>query len=190
MNDPQTSDWNDLAKMWQADAAAVSMEEIDDHMARERRRMRVVTFVELAGVGFGILAAAWLAFFTPMRWMGAIVGVFAIVSAFAAVRMRREQAPSGAVDVLSALKESIGREDWIAEQLRLGRALSFVALFAIVQVASSQLLRFHAIPSVGLAAVIAGGVYVVGVLIWNLVLTRRTRVRRARLEYLKERLNA
>jgi hypothetical protein len=190
MNEPQSSDWNDLSKMWQADAAAVSLEEIDDHLARERHRMRVVTFVELGGVGLGVSAAVWLAFFTPFRWLGVVVAVFAVVSAFVTIRMRREPVSSGAVDVLHSLKESIEREDWIAEQLRLGRALSFVALFSFVMVTSSQLLRFHFIPPLGLAAAIAGGAYVIGVLAWNLVLTRRTRMRRARLEYIQERLNA
>jgi hypothetical protein len=189
MNDPRTSDWNELSKMWQADAAAVSFEEIDVHLARERRRMRVITFVELAGVGLGVAAAAWLTFFTPFRWLGAIVVVFTIVSAFAAVRMRREAVPSGAVDVLHSLKESIEREDWIAEQLRMGRALSFVALFAIVMATSTQLHRFHTLPTVGLAAAIAAGTYVIAVLAWNLVLTRRAHIRRTRLVYISERLN-
>lgn len=190
MNETQSTDWNDLSKMWQADAAAVSMEEIDDHLARERRRMRVMTAVELAGVGIGMFAAAWLAFFTPFRWLGTVIAVFAAVSAFAAVRMRREASAGGAVDVMHSLKESIGREDWIAEQLRLGRALSFVALFAIVMFTSSHLGRFHAIPMAGLAAAIAGGAYVIGVLIWNFVLMRRSHMRRTRLEYIREKLNA
>jgi hypothetical protein len=189
MNDPRTPGWNDLSKMWQADAAAVSLEEIDGHLARERRRMRVITFVELAGVGLGLAAAGWLTFFTPFRWLGAIVAVFAIISAFAAMRMRREAAPSGAVDVLHSLKESIEREDWIVEQLRTGRALSFVALFAIVMATSTQLLRFHTLHAVGLAAAIAGSAYVIAVLAWNLVLTRRAHARRTRLEYIRERLD-
>jgi MFS family permease len=189
MNDPRTSDWNDLSRMWQADAAAVSLAEIDDHLARERRRMRVVIFVELAGVCLGVIAAAWLTFFTPFRWMGAITAVFAIVSSLAAVRMRREPAPSGAVDVLHSLKESIEREDWLAEKLRMGRALSFVALFAIVMVTSTQLTRFHTIPAAGLAAAMAGCIYVIGILAWNLVLTRRAHARRTRLEYIRGRLD-
>jgi MFS family permease len=188
MNELPASDWHDLSKMWQADAAAVSMEEIDEHLRRQRRQLRVVTAVELAGVSLGVIAAGWLAFLTPYRWMGLVVGLFAIASAIMVVRMRREPESAGAADALRSLKESIDREDWIAEQLRYGRALSFVALFSFVMVASSQLLRFHSIPTLGLAAVVAGAVYVVGVIAWNLVLTRRAHRRRARLEYIKERL--
>lgn len=187
MNEQPASDWNDLSKMWQADAAAVSIEDIDEHLRRQRHQMRVVTAVELAGVGLGVFAAAWLAFFTPFRWMGAVVAAFAIASTFVMVRMRREPAPSGAVDAMQSLKDSIDREDWITEQLSFGRALSFVALFSIV-VTASRLLQFHAIPTAGLAAAIAGSVYVTSVLVWNLVLTRRARRRRARLAYLNDRL--
>jgi MFS family permease len=190
MNEQPVSDWTDLSKMWQADAAAVSMDEIDEHLRRQRRQLRVVTAVELAGVSLGVFAAGWLAFFTPYRWMGLVVGLFAIASASLVVRLRRESSPAGAVDALQSLKESIGREDWIAEQLRFGRALSFVALFSFVMVTSSHLLRFHAMPTIGLLAVTAGAVYVVGVIAWNLVLTRRTRRRRARLEYIEKRLKA
>lgn len=188
MNEAPAPEWDELSKMWQADAAAVSIGDIDDHLRRERRQMRLVTALELAGVGLGLFAAAWLAFFTPFRWLGVVVAVFAVVSASFTVRVRNQPPASGAVDALSSLKESIGREDWIAEQLRLGRALSFVALFSIVMATASQLLRFHYIPSVGLAAAIAGGAYATGVLAWNLVLTRRAHRRRARLVYLQQRL--
>jgi hypothetical protein len=190
MSEQREHDWNDLSKMWQADAAAVSMDEIDEHLRRQRRQLRVVTAIELAGVSLGVFAAGWLAFFTPFRWMGLVVGLFAIASAAMVIRMRREPAPAGAVDALQSLKESIANEDWIAEQLRFGRALSFVALFAFVMVTSSQLLRFRAFSTIGLMAVSAGAAYVVGVIAWNLVLTRRTHRRRARLEYIKERLKA
>jgi hypothetical protein len=190
MNEQPASEWTELSRMWQADAAAVSLDEIDGHVRRERLKLRVVTTVELAGAALGVCAAAWLAFFTPFLWMGTVVGIFAVVSAFAVIRLRRVPEPSGADGLMHSLKESIGREDWVAEQLRFGRALSFVALFAIVMATASQLLRFHTISAVGLAAASAGAAYVAGVLVWNLVLTRRTHVRRARLVYLNDRLKS
>jgi len=110
------------------------------------------------------------------------------VSSVVALRMRREQMPSGSVDVLQSLKDSLDREDWIAEQLRFGRALSFVALFAIVQATGSQL-RNHALePALTLTAGGIAAAFVVAALVWNLVLVRRTRARRRRLEFLKDRL--
>ena len=51
MNEIPASEWNDLAKMWQAEAAAVSVDEIDQHLKRQRRQMLLVTLVEVAGAG-------------------------------------------------------------------------------------------------------------------------------------------
>jgi hypothetical protein len=188
MTDP-TSDWNDLAKMWQADAAGVSLEEIDRHLQREKRQMWGVAAAELAGLGAGIVAAACVLFFTPHTWMGLLIILFGGTSALITLRMRREVHPPGAVNVLQSLKDSIAREDWIAEQLRLGRALSLVALFAIVMATSQQLFRLKAFSAAGLTAAGIGCAVVLGALAWNLVLTRRAQRRRARLLFLDDRLN-
>ncbi len=189
MNEIPASEWNDLAKMWQADAAAVSVDEIDQHLKRQRRQMLLVTLVEVAGAVLGVVAATWLAVLM-YPWVGVVVAVFAIVSAAVMVRMRREPASSGAVDALQSLKDSIAREDWIAEQLRLGRAGSFLALFSIVMVTAAQLRYVSAISSLGLIAAGVAAAYVAGALVWNLVLTRRARGRRARLQYFSDRLNS
>ena len=183
MNEKLASDWNDLAKLWQAEAAAVSVDDIEAHLERHRRHMLLVTVSELASVLLGVTAAGWLAFVLPYRGLGLVVGVFTLVSAVVLLRTRRDPAPRGSVDVLQSLKESLDREDWIAEQLRFGRALSFVALFAIVMAIASQL-RQSSFDSV--LALMAGSVAAACVLltlVWNLVLLRRSRARRHRLEY-------
>ena len=188
MNEKLASDWNDLAKLWQAEAAAVSIDDIDAHLKRHRRHMRLATVAELGGVCLGVAAAGWLAFFTKYHVLGLVVVAFALISAAAVVRMRREPAASGSVDVLQSLKDSVDHEDWIAEQLRFGRALSFVALFAIVSATGSQLRDSHSALAFTL---IAGGVAatcVLAALVWNTVLMRRSDARRRRLEYLKDRL--
>jgi hypothetical protein len=74
--------------------------------------------------------------------------------------------------------------------LRLGRALSFVALFAILMATSLQLLRLQAFSAAGLVAAGIGCAVVLGALGWNLVLTARMRRRRARLQYFDERMKA
>jgi hypothetical protein len=189
MTETPDSDWSDLAKLWQADGAAVSMDDIEHHMRREQVQMFGVLAAEVLGLVAGTSAAAWLVFFTPSLWLGLITAVFGGVSAFVAIRLRhRQPTPSGAVDFLQSLKESIVREDWIEEQLRFGRALSFVALFAVIIATSTQLQRFHAISVLGLGAATVSCVYVIGVVVWNLVLTRRSRRRRARLQYFNDRL--
>jgi peptidoglycan/LPS O-acetylase OafA/YrhL len=188
VNEKLGSDWNDLARLWQADAAAVSVVDIDAHLARHERQMRMAMLGELLGLSLGVAAAGWLVFLSPYRGMGLVVGVFALVSAVVIIRMRREQSPSGSVDVLQSLKDSLDREDWIAEQLRFGRASSFVGLFAIVQATASQL-RNHALaPTLTLTAGAIAAACVIAALVWNLVLQRRSRMRRHRLEYLKDRL--
>jgi hypothetical protein len=190
MNEPRPDDWDDLAKLWQADAARVSTEEIDAHLDRQRRQMRAVTAAEMMGAGAGMVAAAILLFFTPHVWMGVLIMVFGGASAWLALRMRREARLPGANNLLQSLKDSIAREDWLDTQLRLGRALSFVALFAILMATSLQLLRLKAFSAAGLVAAGVGCAVVLGALGWNLVLTARLRRRRARLRYFDERMKA
>lgn len=188
MNTPAPDDWNELAKLWQADAAGVSLQEIDAHLERERRHLRGVTLAEMAGIGVGIIAAALLLFFSPHVGMGVVIILFGGVSAWITLRMRREGGPPASVDLMQSLTDSIAREDWMAGQLRLGRALSFVGLFAIVSALSAHLHRVQAFSSGTLIAAGTGCAVVLAALAWNLVLTRRSRRRLARLQYLHERM--
>jgi hypothetical protein len=186
MNEPLTNDWQDLSTLWQADAAAVQIEEIDAYLASERRQLRLAAVGELTGLAIGIAASAWVAFFTPYRGVGIALALFAVGSAFMARRLRRTPAPTGSAALARSLKDSIEREDWITAQLRFGRALSFVALFALVFATAAQLRFVRPLELGGVWAATAGTVFVLAVLAWNLVLTRRARVRRERLEYLSE----
>ena len=189
MNASPPDEWNDLAKMWQADAARVSPEDIDAHLQREKRHMAGVILAELAGLGAGLVAAVCVMTFMH-HWLGVIIILFGGSSAWLAVRLRRLGTPPGSRDLLQSLKDSIDREDWIAEQLRFGRVLSFVALFAIVMATSVQLFRLQAFTVTGLAAAGVGCTVVLGALGWNLLLSVRSRRRRARLKYLDERMKA
>lgn len=185
MND----DWNDLAKMWQADAARVSLADIDAHLRREKRQMAGVAAAELAALGAGIVAALCVVFLSHF-WLGVIIMIFGGASAWISMRLRRSASSPASLDLMQSLKDSIDREDWIAEQLRFGRVLSFVAMFAIVQAVSVQLFRLKAFSTTGLIAAGIGCLVVSGALAWNLWLTARSRRRRARLRYLEERLRS
>lgn len=189
MNTPQTEDWNDLAKMWQADAASISLQEVDEHLEREKRQMAGVHAAEFAGLGVGVVAAIGVVTMTHF-WMGVVIVLFGGISAWLTLRMRRAGPAPGSRDLLQSLKDSIEREDWVAEQLRFGRVLSFVALFAIVQATSVQLFRLKAFSATTLTAAGIGCAVVLGALAWNLWLTVRSRRRRTRLQYLDERLKA
>lgn len=188
MNEPVTNDWQDLSTLWQADAAAVRVEEIDAYLTRERRQLRLAAAGELAGLGIGIFAAVWIALFLPYPVLGFALASFAIASAYMARRLRRAPAPQGSATLARSLKDSIAREDWITAQLRFGRALSFVALFALVFAAAAQLRFVRPLDAAALSAEAAGAAFVLGALMWNAVLTRRARVRRERLQYFEERL--
>lgn len=189
MNTPLPEDWNDLAKMWQADAAGVSLEEVDEHLRRQKRQMAGVAAAEFAGLGAGLVAAALVLVLTHL-WLGVVIIVFGGVSAWIALRLRRAGRIQGSGDLMQSLKDSIDREDWIAEQLRFGRVLSFVALFAIVQATSAQLFRLKAFSATVLTAAGIGCAVVLAALAWNLWLTARSKRRRARLEYLDDRMKA
>jgi hypothetical protein len=186
MNEPLESDWQDLSKLWQADAAAVQIEEIDAYLADERRQLRLAALGELTALGIGIAAASWVAFFTPYRAVGIALALFAGASAFVARQLRRTPSPTGSAVLARSLKDSIAREDWVMAQLRFGRALSLVALFALVFATAAQLRFVRPLELGGVWAATAGTVFVLAALVWNLVLTRRARVRRERLEYLSE----
>ena len=187
MNTPG-EDWNDLSTMWQADAARVSLADIDAHLQRERRQMWGVTLAEMAGLGAGLVAAAVVLLFTPHVWLGVVIILFGGASAWITLRLRRAGPPPGSKDLLQSLKDSIEREDWLSGQLRLGRALSFVALFAIVLATAMQLLRLQAFSAMGLTAAGIGCAVVLAALAWNLVLASRSRRRLHRLKYLEERM--
>jgi tetrahydromethanopterin S-methyltransferase subunit F len=186
MND----DWSDLATMWQADAAGVSLEDIDAYLRREKRHMAGVAAAEIAGLAAGLGAAALLLLLTPHFWLGVVIVVFGGVSAWISLRLRRARPSPGVRDLLQSLKDSLDREDWIAEQLRLGRVLSFVALFALVMVTAVQLLRLKTFSATGLVSAGIGAALVLCALAWNLWLTARARRRRERLHYLEQRLKA
>jgi phosphatidylglycerophosphate synthase len=181
-------DWSDLAKMWQADAARVPLAEIDAHLERERRHLRAVTIAEMAGLVAGIAAAALLLLFTPHVGMGVVIILFGGVSSWITLRMRRERRRVDPTDLMQSLKDSMEREDWMGSQLQLGRALSFVALFAIVSGLSVQLHQARAFSANILLAAGIGSAVVVAALAWNYVLARRSRRRRERLRYLHDRL--
>jgi Flp pilus assembly protein TadB len=189
MNEPDPAAWNDLSRLWQADAAGVSTQDIDAHLQRERRHLLGVALAETAGLAAGACAAVIMVLLGHV-WLGVFVIVFGALSAWVALRRRREAAPPGSVDLMQSLKDSIDREDWLDGQLRLERALSFVALFAIVMAVAMQLIRFKTFVATGAVAAGAGCAVVLAALAWNLVLTARSRRRKSRLKYLEARLKA
>ena len=82
----------------------------------------------------------------------------------------------------------MAREDWVAEELRFGRALSFVVSFVIVYMTSYQMHNFASASAGSWLALAAAAAWICGVLAWNVLLLRRSARRRQRLESYATRL--
>ena len=189
MSGETANGWNELSKLWQAESAAISIDELESHMRRERAGMRALAVIELAGLGLGVVVGTWLAKATPYTWMAYVFILECIALAWIAWR-RQDPAVPGGDDLLTSLKASIAREEWIAARLRFGRALSFVVLFAVLMVASDLLRVYAATGAASLWALVACGAWVCAVIAWNLGLVHRSRRRRQRLESFAEKLGA
>ena len=177
----QPADWMELTRLWQAEGAAVSIDELEAHVQRERAAMRALAAIELAGLGLGIAVGVWLSATTTYFWLASVFIAFCLVMAWVALR-RGHAEPLGGDDLLTSLRISMTREDWVASELRFGRALSFVVLFVIVFMTSHVMRHFATTSAGALLALGAAAAWVCGVLAWNFVLARRSARRRQRLE--------
>jgi len=174
--------WNSLAKLWHAESAAVSAADIEQHAWRQRRSLLALAVAEALGFALVFIGAVWISMHTAMIAMSSLTIVFFATCGFLQHRMRREPPPSGGDDLLSSLEISIAREEWNIAQLGIGRAVTFLTFFAIVMVASNHLRFIDSTPAARLWSLFAIALIVLGVLIWNVFLTRRARRRRANLE--------
>jgi len=183
----QSGDWMELTRLWQAEGAAVSIEELESYAKRERAAMRRLAAVEMAGLVLGIAVGVWLSITSYYFWLAGVFIAFCLVMGWVALR-RGHAEPLGGDDLLTSLRISMAREDWVAAELRFGRALSFVVLFVIVFLASHMMRHFAVAGGGSLLALAAAAAWVCGVLAWNFVLVRRSARRRQRLQSYATRL--
>jgi hypothetical protein len=190
MNPRAPTDWLELTRLWQAEGAAVSVDQVEQHLQRERRGMRALAAAEIAGLGLGVLVGAWLSLTSPPYiWFSGVFIAFSLVMGWVALR-RDHAEPLGGDDLLTSLRISMAREEWVAAQLRFGRALSFIVLFVIVFLASHMMRHFAAVSAGSFMALGAAAAWVCALLGWNLALVRRAVRRRQRLESYASRLEA
>jgi FtsH-binding integral membrane protein len=180
--------WNNLARLWLSETAAVSSADIERHASRQRRGLLALAVAEAVGFALVFVGAFWISMHTAMVAMSALTMVFFAACGFLQHRMRREPPPSGGHDLLSSLEISIAREEWNLAQLGIGRAVTFLTFFAIVMVASNHLRFLSSTPAETLWSLFGIAVIVFGVLTWNVYLTRRARRRKASLESFASRL--
>ena len=182
--------WNNLARLWHVESAAVSTADIELHARRQRQGLLALAVAEALGFALVFIGAVWISMHTAMVAMSALTIVFFATCGFLQHRMRREPPSSGGDDLLSSLEVSIAREEWNLAQLGIGRAATFLTFFAIVMVASNHLRFLDSTPAARLWSLAAIALIVFGVLMWNIFLTRRAKARRLRLESFAARLRA
>jgi len=183
----QSPEWLELTRLWQAEGAAVSVDELEQHRQREHAAMRALAAVELAGLGLGIVVGIWMSIASPFIWVSSVFIAFCVVMGWVASR-RNHVEPLGGEDLLTSLRIAMAREDWVAAELRFGRALSFVVSFVIVYMTSYQMHNFASASAGSWLALAAAAAWICGVLAWNVLLLRRSARRRQRLESYATRL--
>lgn len=181
MNQQIPEQWRELAQIWKTGEPSVTAADIEALHARQHRRLRMARAAELACSALGVLAALWLGLASRFVWVGILTVVFSIASVYVVSRTRRMQAPQGTADLRKSLHDSLAYLDWLAEQLRYGRILGFVALFAVVMSASVQLMRMASATPSGMFATAAAGIAISMALGWNMTLAWQAWRRAARL---------
>ena len=169
--------WRELAALWHTRMSEVMPEQVEAHARRQRRHMTALATAEAGGLALAFIAAVWIATHTAFVAMSAISLVFFAVSGYLHHRMRNEPEPRGMQDLLSSLAEDVAREQWILRQLGVGRAVSMLTLGSMVILGADHLRFFASTPPERLWAMLVIALMVSGVLVWNVVLTRRARAR-------------
>jgi hypothetical protein len=188
MNQQAPDQWQELARIWKTGDAPVTVADIEEVHGRQHRRLRIARGAELACSVLGVVAALWLALVSRFPWVGILTVTFSVASVYFVLRARRVPVPQGSTDLLQSLQVSLAYLDWLAEQLRYGRALGFVALFAISMAASTQLMRLASATASGLLATAAAGFAISTTLAWNMTLAWQVWRRTARLRAFRAKL--
>lgn len=188
MNEQSPDPWQDLARIWKTHDVPVTVEDIEALHARQDRRLRIAKMAELASSVLGVIAALWLALVSRFLWVGILTTVSTFAWVYFVMRLRRMPVPQGSADLQESLRDSLTYLAWLAEQLRYGRILGFVALFAVVMAASTQLMHLASAPLSGLLATAAAGITITAALAWNMTFAWQVWRRTAHLQVFNEKL--
>jgi hypothetical protein len=175
-------EWGDLAKVWRAEAAAVSASEIEVWLRRERARLRRARIAEFASLGIGLAGAAWAAVATPFVFVAGLFALFCALTLWFTLRFPATPLLRDGETLATSLDNRIAYEDWLLSQLRFGRALSYLPLFLFVFLIAGRLQHAAKAGLMSLAPLVVCLVTALAIAIWNAVLLRRAQRRRARLD--------
>jgi hypothetical protein len=173
--------WSELSRLWHAETPPVAPEAVERHARRQRIEATALAAAEAVALALAFIAAMWIAMQTAYVAMSAISMVFFGVSGYLHRRLRNEPEPSGNRELLTSLAEGILREEWMLRQLGVGRAVTLLTLASIAMVGSDHLRFYASTPAVRLWAMLAIALIVLGILAWNLVLTRKAQKRKQHL---------
>jgi hypothetical protein len=182
--------WAELSRLWHVETTAVAPDEVERHAKRQRRETVALAVAEAGAMALAFIAAMWIAMQTAYVAMSAISMLFFGVSGYLHHRLRNEPEPSGERELVTSLAEGILREEWALRQLGVGRAVTLLTLASIALVGSDHLRFFATTPPARLWTMLAIALIVLGILAWNLVLTRRAKKRKEHLCNYSRRLDA
>lgn len=188
MNQPPVENWQDLTRIWRTGTVPVAGAEVEKLHERQRRRAKLARMAELACTAPGVAAALWLALASRFRWVGIVTAVFSVASVYFTLRSRRRPDAPGSADLLQSLQDALSYQDWLAEQLRYGRVLGYMALFAVVMAASTQLLHMSLATRSGLVATAVAATAISAALAWNMTLAWQVWRRSAHLNAFRRKL--
>lgn len=173
--------WGELARLWHSQMPAVAPEEVERHARRQRRSAQALAAAEAGALLLAFIAAVWIAMHTALVALSAISLVFFGVSGYLHHRMRGEPEPSGDRNLATSLEFGISREEWVLRQLGVGRAVTALTLASVALIGSNHLRFWSITPAPRLWALLAITLIVLGILVWNLLLTRQAKRRRRNL---------
>lgn len=174
--------WSELSRLWHGGNHALSVADIEATERRRNLQMLSLAIAEGGALALGLIASLWIAMHTALISMSALNVVFFGICGFLQYRMRKEPPPSGGDDVLTSLSADVAREEWNLAQLGIGRAVTLLTLAAVGMLGFDHLRFYASTPAPRLWALLAIAAIVLAILAGNLMLTRRARQRKARVD--------
>jgi O-antigen/teichoic acid export membrane protein len=165
MTDPIQLEWRSLGDVWHSHPAVTQAKSADlsalaVRQDRESRRLRVF----MAVVACAALATAvWLIASTPFKVLGTLLTVLLAATLFAARQLTRRD-ELGCRDLITAVQDTIDRQQDLVRTAWAGAAVGMAAL-ATVLLAASRLLLIAGLHSISQSSWIALAVMAFGALV-------------------------
>jgi hypothetical protein len=185
------SDWNELREAWKGvdQEAALSRDALLHKLRQRRALIAVQSTLELAGFVAALLVAFWARRHSPAAHLGNLLLGWSALQGVFVLWLRWRERRSDTTSVLDGVEVSIERDEHLDRSMRLGNAVSMLALICVLLATAQALFggMIRLTPAL-LTALVLLAVYVFGVQVLILLWTRRVRRRRQRFEDIKRAL--